>query len=202
MMLCDELETEMWLDYSGEPMPCYPAKDADAAIAELKQKLHDAEMAKDDAEAANTEYREDIRKLKAENEDIDYQRKQLSRLCAFKENEIKELKDKIQDLKVIISQKEDAINKAVDIAFNIKKERDFTKRSMWLARAAAAEFWANYWFDVAPSESIKYDRIGRMKGVEKECVLTKVTKHMTASDWVGLWEKVERLCRHKAEEYK
>ena len=35
-MKCDELETEQWLDYGGEPMPCYPAKDVDDAIAELK----------------------------------------------------------------------------------------------------------------------------------------------------------------------
>ena len=35
-MKCDELETEQWLDYCGEPMPCYPAKDVDEAIAELK----------------------------------------------------------------------------------------------------------------------------------------------------------------------
>lgn len=76
------------------------------------------------------------------------------------------------------------------------------KRALWVARAASAKFWANYWFDVAPSKYIKYDRIGRMEGVEKEFILTKVTKHMTASDWVGLWEKVERLCRNKVEEYK
>ena len=41
-MKCDELEAEQWLDYSGEPMPCYPKAKADAAIAELKQKLEDA----------------------------------------------------------------------------------------------------------------------------------------------------------------
>lgn len=35
-MKCDELETEQWLDYGGEPMPCYPAKDVDEAIDELK----------------------------------------------------------------------------------------------------------------------------------------------------------------------
>ena len=45
-------------------------EDVDEAIAELKQKLHDAEMAKDDAEAANTEYRIENEKLKAENESI------------------------------------------------------------------------------------------------------------------------------------
>lgn len=76
------------------------------------------------------------------------------------------------------------------------------KCALWTARANFARFWANYWFDVAPSEYIKYDRIGRMEGVEKEFILTKINKHLTASDWVGLWEKVEQLCRNKAEEYK
>ena len=41
-MKCDELKAEQWLDYSGEPMPCYPKAKVDAAIAELKQKLEDA----------------------------------------------------------------------------------------------------------------------------------------------------------------
>ena len=41
-MLCDKLKAEQWLDYSGEPMPCYPKAKVDAAIAELKQKLEDA----------------------------------------------------------------------------------------------------------------------------------------------------------------
>lgn len=35
-----------------------------------KKDIHDAEMAKDDAEAANTEYREDIKQLKAKNEKL------------------------------------------------------------------------------------------------------------------------------------
>ncbi len=135
-MKCDELETEMWLDYGGEPMPCYPAKDADAAIAELKAKLESVQ---------STAYTE-----------------------------------------------------SVDAGMENRK----LKRALWIARAAAAEFWANYWFDVAPSKNIKYDRIGRMEGLKKEFILTKVTKHMTSCDWVELWENVERKCRAKAEEYK
>lgn len=35
-MKSDELKAEQWLDYSGEPMPCYPKAKVDAAIAELK----------------------------------------------------------------------------------------------------------------------------------------------------------------------
>lgn len=67
-MKCDELEAEQWLDYSGEPNVCYPADKVNEAIAELKAKLHDAEMAKDLAEAAETERKIDYDKLKAENE--------------------------------------------------------------------------------------------------------------------------------------
>ena len=38
-MKCDELKAEQWLDYSGEPKPCYPKATVDAAIEELKAKL-------------------------------------------------------------------------------------------------------------------------------------------------------------------
>lgn len=39
-MKCDELEAEQWLDYSGEPMPCYPKVKVDESIAELKAVHH------------------------------------------------------------------------------------------------------------------------------------------------------------------
>ena len=38
-MKCDELKAEQWLDYSGEPMPCYPKAKVDEAIAELKREI-------------------------------------------------------------------------------------------------------------------------------------------------------------------
>ena len=59
--LCGERTIAEAFDY-------YDREPVDEAIAELKQKLHDSEMAKDDAEAANTEYREEIKTLKTENE--------------------------------------------------------------------------------------------------------------------------------------
>lgn len=110
-----------------------------------------------------------------------------------------EVDDAITELKAKLeSVQASAYAESVDAGMENRK----LKRALWVAKAASAKFWANYWFDVAPSKYIKYDRIGRMEGVEKEFILTKVTKHMTASDWVGLWEKVERLCRNKVEEYK
>lgn len=45
----------------------YKATEVDAAIAELKKKLHDAEMRADLAEAAETERKIDYDKLNAEN---------------------------------------------------------------------------------------------------------------------------------------
>ena len=66
-MKCDKLKAEQWLDYSGEPMPCYPKAKVDETIAELKQKLHDAEMQADLSECAVTEYKIDCDKLNDEN---------------------------------------------------------------------------------------------------------------------------------------
>ena len=37
-----ELKAEQWLDYAGEPRPCYPKSEADKVIAELKDKLQAA----------------------------------------------------------------------------------------------------------------------------------------------------------------
>lgn len=36
-MKWQNLEPEQWLDYAGEPRACYPKKDADEAIEELKE---------------------------------------------------------------------------------------------------------------------------------------------------------------------
>lgn len=79
-------------------------------IAELKQKLHDAEMAKDDAEAANTEYRLDIEKLKTENE-----RTKLTKEKAFK-----------------------CAGKAINTIANVELELRATQRALWIARAERA----------------------------------------------------------------
>jgi len=34
-----ELKAEQWLDYAGEPRPCYPKSEADKVIAELKESV-------------------------------------------------------------------------------------------------------------------------------------------------------------------
>lgn len=61
-MKCDELKSihvpeENFCGVVEKAFDYYETEPVDAAIAELKQKLHDAEMMADLAEAANTEYR-------------------------------------------------------------------------------------------------------------------------------------------------
>ena len=72
-MKCDELKAhkaDVYIPVYGSiaDAEVYLKDKVDEAIDELKQKLHDAEMAKDLAEAAETERKIDYDKLKAENE--------------------------------------------------------------------------------------------------------------------------------------
>lgn len=67
-MKCDELRVKRHIDEdTGIVFSFYGKSEVDAAIAELKQKLHDAEMQADLAECAVTEYKIDCDKLKDEN---------------------------------------------------------------------------------------------------------------------------------------
>lgn len=82
-MKCDELKAQLvtikGLGGAEYQKYVYLKGPMDAAIAELKQKLHDAEMCADLAEAANTEYRLDIEKLNDENRRL---RRALYKACA------------------------------------------------------------------------------------------------------------------------
>lgn len=158
-MKCDELKAETVVPQGTSiTLQMYGKGDVDAAITELK--------------AEND-------RLKAENDRLDD-------LAHAHNLELLQKENIIAELKVIMLQKEDAINEAVDKAFNIKKERDSTKRALWLARAERA----------VAEQTI--DECSRYK-----------EKHPCGSwradpfeYWVQAWIYVEKLCRKKAEEYK
>lgn len=116
-------------------------------------------------------------------------------ICYYDPNEVNEV---ISGLKVIISQKEDAINKAVDIAFDLKKERDFTKRAMWLARANAAKNKARFfgWSFDSYNTTLLINIDGHKYKMPKQ------SRMMTCHDWIEIFERVEERCRKKAEDYK
>ena len=134
----------------------YSKDSVDEAIDELKQKLHDAEMAKDDAEAANTEYREDIRKLKAENERLDDLAHAHNLELLQKENIISEFKADNERLnKELIEWIQSAANRPVVIG-KLRDELRSTKHALWMARALAlsrfdvdkyirTHMMSNYW---------------------------------------------------------
>lgn len=171
-MKCDELKVYHCNEWHNEYTEFVMKSDVDAAIAELKEKLHDAEMAKDDAECANTEYRIDIEKLKAQFNPL-YE-------------ELKRVKDENERLK---KQRDElftqGIQKATDLASEKLGHRT-TRRALWLARAERAEA---QWNRLLRDAGICF-AVGRSK--EWDIFNQKQKK----------WQNVERLCREKSEEYK
>ena len=70
-MKCDELKAKRHIDEdTGIVFSFYVKSEVDAAIAELMQKLEDAEMRADLAECAVTEYKIDYDKLKSEADKV------------------------------------------------------------------------------------------------------------------------------------
>lgn len=164
--LCGERTLAEAFDY-------YDREPVDEAIDELKQKLHDAEMAKDDAEAANAEYREDVSKLKAENERLN--------------RELEHVKNG------------DCINTCDVVEKHVKEELK-AKRALWMARAKRArdaQEYGNYWKYVHFHEKSIFNFDGL------EIVNRYYEQYTDGFDmWCHRWTKVEQICIKKAEEYK
>ena len=141
-------------------------------VIELKQKLHDAEMAKDLAEAANTEYREDIKKLKDKNE---------------------KLKEKLQNLNDAYCRLDAMYQIDTGIACKVFgqgsvncKALRATRRALLLmcskrakAEAYAEDIMADLLLRGGTSMAVDYHRFERDK-----------------------WNKKAEICKAKAEEYK
>lgn len=74
---------------------------------------------------------------------------------------------------------------------NLNNQLRATKRALWLARERRAWCEGQFWFVI---ESNKPRDI---------CHLSRTNRiHRTPNEWMTYWEKVERLCKKKAEEYK
>lgn len=150
----------------------YIKEDVDKEIAELKQKLHDAERKDDLAEWANTEYRKDVKKLKAENEILkgreevqdDYRGCWLALKCDY---------DK---LKSEIRRKEAVEQRWFEQCMEARSEAIRLKRALWLTRTLRARDIQRWWI-AATCAPI----------TERAC---------------SVWNNVEHKCLEKAEEYK
>lgn len=78
----------------------------------------------------------------------------------------------------------------------LSKELRATKRALWLARAERAANRARIFYFCDLETKLDIDGFSYDPKKKKGC------KKMAARLWRIIWLKVERLCRHKAEEYK
>lgn len=196
-MECDKLKAFRALNIdTGETGMAYPQTAVNEIIDEMKQKLHDAEMAKDDAEAANTEYRADIAALKAENERLDDLAHAHNLELLQKENIISELKADNERLNKELNEWiQSAANRPVVIG-KLRDELRATRRALWLARAYGAESEARWWYH-STGYCVKYDGGHTIKGALNGKGLLRLPE-----EWMRKWLTVERKCRAKAEKDK
>ena len=141
-MKCDELKPLMCA-HNPNVRPMYDKYLVDEAIAELKQALHDAEMAKDDAEAANTEYRLDIEKLKdkIQMHDFFWEGNGFDKMEFKNTIQVREYIDKLKAENAELKFKLKKINDNFAIKAKLVYERHerHTLRELWLARAERAD---------------------------------------------------------------
>lgn len=101
---------------------------------------------------------------------------------------IAELNAKLEDAKAT------AYAESVDVGMENRK----LKRSLWLARAERASEKVDLFFYARASTELlningRPDRIPEPKGWWRQ---------LKATEWMRIWQEVERKCRAKAEEYK
>ena len=178
----------------------YLKKDVDVVIAELKQKLEDAQRevnnyrrhaneceglaAKGDIDKVSL--LEEIKDLKNDKELLDsqlYGFLQLEEECGGGDlrNYIAELKQKLE------SAKATAYTESADIGMENCK----LKRALWLVREWRAWCEGQFWFALysnKPRDIFHLLCTGRI--------------YRTPEEWMTYWYKVEQLCKKKAEAYK
>ena len=88
--------------------------------------------------------------------------------------------------------------KDVDEAIaELKEQLRAEKRALWLARASESSKEVNYWTCKDESSYAIVDF-----NVRHETIVSYKAPHHRPYKWILIWEKVEQLCRKKADEYK
>ena len=199
-MKCDELKPLMCA-HNPNVRPMYDKYLVDEAIAELKQALHDAEMAKDDAEAANTEYRLDIEKLKdkIQMHDFFWEGNGFDKMEFKNTIQVREYIDKLKAENAELKFKLKKINDNFAIKAKLVYERHerHTLRELWLARAERAKARKDYWYVRSCHEGDK-----RLWSIDGSPVKYIGCIKRTNFDWLKIWSEVECKCLKKMEKYK
>ena len=198
-MKCDELKQ---VENPIEWGLYYDKSEVDAAIAELKDKIQMHDFFWEGCGFAKRGFKNTI----AVSEAFD-------RL----EAENAELKQKLEDVNELIKTArkmlEDA--KATHYAEMVDAgmENRRLKRALWLARAERAKYRVEYWtcrggtllehYPFCVNGDSPFNRLSEMGclyGDTNERLKEAKFKHLYASEWMLVWENVERKCRAKAEE--
>ena len=206
-MKCDELKKQKYCQKLAFGDEVYLSEQVDEAIAELKARiqLDDDEMAgflQLEEECGGGELRKYIAELKDKikiYEDLGSckegcpalrhnQRRVESEIykAELKDNEIKELKAKLEDAK--------ASHYAEMVDAGMRERR--LRRALWLARAERAKDRATTCNDFAYLGDTEREINMTLARTWMKCRMLK------PSEWSKVWNNVERKCRAKAEEYK
>lgn len=136
-----------------------------------------------------------------------------------KDKEIAGLNAKLEDVNELIKTARQMLEdvKATHYAEMVDagmRERRL-KRALWLARAERAKYRVEYWscrggtllehYPFCVNGDSPFNRLSEMGclyGDSNERLKEAKFKHLYASEWMLVWENVERKCRAKTEEYK
>ena len=176
---CDELQAykgDVYIPVYGSiaDADVYLKKDADTAIAELKDVIHELQT-------ENTELKKKL--MPCLNGDCILTCEVVEKYG--KENA--ELKAKLEDVQA------SAYADSVDAGMENRR----LKRALWIARAKRAEARKNYWYARSCHEGDKY-----LWSIDGSAVKYIGCIKRTNYDWLLTWSEVESKCRAKAEEYK
>lgn len=118
---------------------------------------------------------------------------------------IEELKQKLEDAEAT------AYAESVDAGMRERR----LKRALWIERAERAKYRVEYWacrggtllehYPFCVNGDSPFNRLSEMGclyGNTNERLKEAKFKHLYASEWMLVWENVERKCLAKAEEYK
>ena len=174
----------------------YEAESVDTVLAEkdkeialLKERICNGDVSRltwiDDCIAKDKEITELKGRLASAEEDRDY----------FKNIRNKRHEEEIADLKAKLENVQASMYCDV-VDANMENRR--LKRALWLARTErSTEKVDLFWYARASTELLdingRPDRIPEPKGWWRQ---------LKATEWMCIWQEVERKCRAKAEEYK
>ena len=136
--------------FNGKFNAVLKADDPHLQIAELKQKLHDVEMAKDLAESANTEYRIDIKNLNVENAELKFKIKQIEDNFAIKAKLVYERHER-RTLRVLwLARAERALSNALIFYFAesdyfVLNIQGYAQKEDGASRMLNAKKWYKIW---------------------------------------------------------